>query len=170
MAANGYRHDFDELFNRGTQASSLVGWTLQVRAVGTSTWITWPLSGSIAGNSYVLVRLGQAANPVDGNDLPTPYLTGTAVDIENGTSVALVSSTSAIAPDTCPTGPVDLFGAYIAPCKEAAGFFGGPGYNEAFGRGNVCVDTNDNGADFMSEPISTSNPPRTSSTALHTCP
>src|SRR5438105_4424928 len=42
------QYQFIELFNKGTSAVSLTGWTLQYAMEGVNTWQTFPLTGSIA--------------------------------------------------------------------------------------------------------------------------
>src|SRR5687768_18448932 len=65
------RNDFIELFNRGTSAIDLTGWSVQyTSATGSGTWQMTPLSGTIAPGRYFLVQ--QGAGSGGSVSLPAP--------------------------------------------------------------------------------------------------
>lgn len=53
------RSDFVELFNRGSTAVDITGWSVQYAAAGGSTWMVTGLSGSIGPGQYYLVQEAQ---------------------------------------------------------------------------------------------------------------
>ncbi|MEZ4609764.1 MAG: lamin tail domain-containing protein [Caldilineaceae bacterium] len=65
-AAPTYTHDFVELFNRGSDAVSLAGWSVQYAAASGTNWSVTPLDGVIAPGGYFLVQQAQ------GGDTPLP--------------------------------------------------------------------------------------------------
>ena len=52
-----FTHDFVELFNRGSTAVDVSGWTIQYASAGGTTWQATALSGSIAPGRHYLVQL-----------------------------------------------------------------------------------------------------------------
>src|SRR5207237_8399680 len=77
-----------DLFNRGTNAVSLSGWTVQYGG-GSSAWQAFLLSGSLAPGQYYLIRVSGTGG---GNvSLPTPDLTiSTSLSVSGG-KVAVVN-------------------------------------------------------------------------------
>ena len=65
-----FTHDFVELFNRGSTAVDISGWTVQYASAGGTSWQATALSGSIAPGRHYLVQLATAA--AVGAPLPTP--------------------------------------------------------------------------------------------------
>jgi hypothetical protein len=124
----------------------LAGWSLQYAFDTGSTWLVTPLSGTIAPGGYYLVQEGV------GTDLPVPDATGTAEMSTTG-KVALVSSTTPLA-GQCPLGApvVDFVGIGGSATCSSGGGLGpapAPGTSTAlFRRGEGCVDTDDDSADF----------------------
>jgi len=74
-AGASFTNDFVELFNRGSSAVDVSGWTVQYASAGGTTWQATALSGSIAPGRHYLVQLASAA--AVGAPLPTPDATGT---------------------------------------------------------------------------------------------
>jgi predicted extracellular nuclease len=70
-----YQNDFVELFNRGTAAVDLSGWTIQYATAAGTSWSATALTGSIAPGRHYLVQLASAA--AVGSLLPAPDATGT---------------------------------------------------------------------------------------------
>jgi hypothetical protein len=66
------RNQYVELFNRGTTAVSLQGWTLQYAPENVNTWQSFSLSGTIAPGQYYLIRASASSGIVS---LPQPDLT-----------------------------------------------------------------------------------------------
>ena len=82
------RNDFIELFNRGTAAVSLDGWSVQYNsAAGTGSWQVTLLAGSIAPGGYYLVQ--EAAGTGGTTPLPTPNAIGTIALAAGAGKVAL---------------------------------------------------------------------------------
>ena len=111
--------DFIELFNNGSTALSVAGWSVQYASAAGTSWATTPLTGSIpAGGFYLVAESGGAT----GAALPTPDATGTiALSATNG-KVALVSAaTSLSCGATCSSaaGVVDFVG--FGSANDAAG-------------------------------------------------
>jgi len=113
-----YTHDFIELFNAGSTAVDLTGWSVQYASASGTTWQVTALSGSIGPGQYYLIQEAQGSGGT--TLLPTPDAVGTiAMSAGNG-KVALVNSTTALN-GSCPTGVVDLVGYGTADCYEGKG-------------------------------------------------
>lgn len=157
-------NDFIELFNSGTSAISLTGWSVQYASASGSTWHITALSGTIQPGQYYLVQ--EAAGSGGTTPLPTPDVTGSiAMSLSSG-KVALLNTTTVLS-GTCPTGIVDFVGyGSSANCYEGSGPT--PTINNtlsAFRINNGCTDTDDNAADFTT---GTPNPHNTTS-PFHVC-
>src|SRR5689334_5245059 len=75
VGCSTYKNDYIELFNRGTVAQSLNGWSVQyASAAGTSWQVTSLPNFSLAPGQYFLVQEGAGANGQ--LTLPTPDATG----------------------------------------------------------------------------------------------
>lgn len=98
------RNDFIELFNPGTEAVSLAGWSVQYASAAGTTWQVTALSGTIQPGGYFLVQ--QAAGTGGTASLPTPDATGSLAMSGTAGKVALSRTTTALS-GTCPTGVVD---------------------------------------------------------------
>ena len=55
-----YTNDYVELFNRGTSAVSITGWTLQYASAAERVWASTALTGSIPAGGHYLVQLASA--------------------------------------------------------------------------------------------------------------
>ncbi|MFI7047791.1 ExeM/NucH family extracellular endonuclease [Streptosporangium sandarakinum] len=152
-----YANDFVELFNRGSAAVSLDGWSVQYgSATGTGTFganSPVPLAGTLAPGQYHLVRLAGGST---GAALPDPDGTGT-INLSagsgkvvlvrsaeglacNGGSVPCTAEQTALIADLVGYGTANYFeGAAPAPALSAtlAGLRGDHG----------CADTDANAAD-----------------------
>jgi hypothetical protein len=116
-AGAAYRNDYVQLFNRGATSVALSGWTVQYASATGTTWVTTPLSGSIAAHGYYLIGLFQG--PGGTTDLPTPEAVGTIdLDASSG-KVALVAAASSLS-GACPTDNtiVDFVGYGGADCAR----------------------------------------------------
>src|SRR2546423_2298695 len=85
-----YTSDFIELFNRGTAAVDLAGWSVQYAAATGTSFQSTALSGSIAPGAHFLVQ--EAAGAGGTTPLPTPDVTGSIAMAAGSGKVALVSS------------------------------------------------------------------------------
>lgn len=172
-AANGFRNDFVELFNRGTVTVSLVGWSLQYSTAFSNAWQKVDLSGSIAPGQYYLIQL--AAGNTGSKDLPAPDAFGLiGIDASAG-KVALVKNNQFItnAPNgRCPSSEsltviVDFVG-YGGTSLCFWGTAPAPAVGNASAttrRGEGCTDTNRNNADFNAAAPN----PRNSASPLKPC-
>ncbi|WP_426518328.1 ExeM/NucH family extracellular endonuclease [Diaminobutyricibacter sp. McL0618] len=153
-AGAAYSSKFVELYNPGSQAVSLTGWSVQYRpatGTGASTGVV-PLSGTIAAKSYFLV--GGGSNGTNGAALPAPDVSSNALN-PSGTTGTLILATTATAL-TVPSGSVtnapnvaDLLGYGTSNTFEKAKAVAPTGNTDvkSFVRGDFA-DTDDNSADF----------------------
>jgi lamin tail-like protein len=164
-----FANDFVELFNRGSSAVDLSGWTLQYASAAGATWQSTALSGSIAPGRHYLVQFASGAV---GGALPPPDATGTTNLAVSGGKVAVVRDA---VPLTC--------GASAGSCSAAmtvadlvgygsAADYEGTGAGESIDNttaatraGEGCVDTDDNAADFAAATPA----PRNSTNAVTNC-
>lgn len=170
-----YNQDFVELFNAGSAAISIDGWSVQYSsATGTGNFSAngvTTLSGTLQPGQYYLVGLRSAAN---GSALPALDTNNNATDM-SGTNgkVVLVNSSAGLA---CNGGSTACTPAQLAQIVDLVGygsanFFEGAaapaitGSTALFRKNNGCQDTNQNSSDF-----STGTPaPRNSSSAANVC-
>jgi len=141
-----YKHDFIELFNKGTVAVAIGGWSVQYASATGSTWqvTAIPAGTTLQPGRYLLVRQAVGAGgtvDVVGDVTGTIAMSGTAG------KVALGSNSTAFS-GTVPTGAVDFVGYGAANASE-----GNPtpvlsATTAALRNGNGCTDTNGNSADF----------------------
>jgi uncharacterized protein (TIGR03437 family) len=164
-ASAPFTNDFIEIFNRGTTAVNLAGWSVQYQtANGTSTWQVTAICPTgtclLQPGQYFLVQEGGGAT---GSPLPTPNATGTIAMAATAGKVALLNTTTALT-GACPSSAniLDLVGyGTTANCFEGSGPAPAPSNTTADLRaGNGCTDTNSNAADFAT---GTPNPRNTSS-------
>src|SRR4051794_29434919 len=114
-----YTNDFVELYNRGTVAVDVTGWTVQYGSSTGTSWQTTPLAGSIAPGKYFLVQ--ELAGAGGTTALPTPDAIGTIAMSGTAGKIALVRSATTLT-TACPTGGTiaDLVGYGTANCSETA--------------------------------------------------
>jgi uncharacterized protein len=164
-------NDFIELYNRGSAAVDLSGWSVQyASATGTSFAVT-NLAGSIAPGGHYLVQEGPGTGGT--TPLPTPDATGSIAMSATSGKVALRITTTACAAG-CPTaaGTRDFVGYGTANEFEgtaAAPVLADPSADMRIGNG--ATDTDDNGADFVTgapnpRTSGTTTPPRPQAPAV----
>jgi predicted extracellular nuclease len=163
-----YRNDFIEIFNNGTAAINLDGWSVQYASATASTWSVTPLTPTtLQPGQYYLVQ--QASGGTNGTTLPTPDTTGTIAMAATSGKVALVRSTTPLT-GTCPNDPniVDLVGyGSTASCFRGAAPAPSPSNTNAIGRGaNGCTNTHNNNADFKTNAPN----PRNIASPVNMCP
>ncbi|HEX7525232.1 MAG TPA: lamin tail domain-containing protein [Gaiellaceae bacterium] len=164
-----YIDDFVELFNRGSSAVDLTGWSLQYATATGTSWQVTALAGSLAPGHHSLVAL--ASGGAAGAPLPAVDQTGTSNLATSGGKVALVHDTAAL---TC--------GATVGSCGTVATVHDLVGYGSATDyegsaapalsnttaamRGaSGCNDTDANDSDFTADLPS----PRTTASVVTTC-
>jgi predicted extracellular nuclease len=116
--ATAYDYDYIELFNNGTSAVSLSGYTVQYASATGTTWGKTTLSGTINSYGYFLIKEGAISSSYT-NALPTADVTGTSGAGGTGQlslsatfgKVALVNGTTALTGSSpLATAFVDLIG------------------------------------------------------------
>jgi uncharacterized protein len=164
-----YANDYVELFNRGTSAVDLSGWTVQYASAASVSWAATALSGTLAPGQAYLVQL--ASGGATGAALPTPDVVGTTNLAATGGKVAVVHDTTALA---CGASGGSCSGvatiADLVGYGSAADFEGAaapaPSATTALVRaGGGCTDTDANDADFSSGAPA----PRTSASPVSGC-
>src|SRR5712671_7855641 len=137
-----YQNDFIELHNRGGNAVSLSGWTLQYAT--SNSWSQTFLGGTLQPGQYYLIEEGSGG--VNGLNLPPPNATSSVNLSTTSGKVALVSNGIALS-NNCPSGaPIVDFVGYgvVVNCSEGAAA-PAPGATTALVReGNGCMDTDNN--------------------------
>ncbi len=165
-----YTNDFVELFNGGSSAADLTGWSVQYASAASTSWSVTTLTGAIQPGHYYLVQL--ASSGAAGSTLPTPDTTGTTNFANSGGKVALVQGTTALAcggsAGSCSavSSIADLVGYGSAADYEGSG--AAPALSSATAAlraGEGCTDTNVNSADFTA----VAPAPRNAATAAATC-
>jgi Lamin Tail Domain len=164
-----YANDFVELFNRGSSAVDVTGWTVQYASAGGTTWQVTALGGTIAPGRHYLVQL--ASGGTVGAALPAPDATGASNLAVSGGKVAVVRSVTAL---TCGatagscsavTAVADLVGYGNAADFEGAAAPAIDNTNAVTRASDGCVDTDANGSDFTAAAPS----PRNAASAAVTC-
>ncbi|HEY4354790.1 MAG TPA: Ig-like domain repeat protein [Acidobacteriaceae bacterium] len=165
-----YNADYIELFNLGTTATSIDGWSIQyASATGTaiSGTVKIPAGVTLQPGQYYLIA--HAAGSVGANLPVTPD------DVDAGVAWAatagklfLVNSSTTLASGTiCSNSAVVDFVGFgsTASCYEGTGAAPAPSTTTADIRKNSCTDTDDNSADFTTGAIA----PHNMSTTLAPC-
>jgi hypothetical protein len=165
-----YRTDFVELFNAGSTAVDLSGWTVQYATAAGTAWQATPLTGTIPPGRYYLVQL--ASNADVGAVLPSADATGTSNLGGTSGKIALVRGAAeltcgATAGSCSAVGLVeDLVGYGSASDFEGAGSADGlTNTSAALRADNGCTDTGNNAADFAAGPPA----PRNSASPARMC-
>ena len=146
-----YQNDFVELYNRGTVAVDIGGWSLQYASATGSGWdfSKQPLGGTIAPGQYFLIAL--ASSGAIGATLPPANITGQINMSGTNGKVALVDNFDGLV-GNCPTGNphvMDFVGYGNADCREGTTTAPAPGNSTAIFRlGSGSTDTDRNGSDF----------------------
>ena len=143
-----WKSDFIELYNNGSSAVSLAGWSVQYASTAGTTWQVTNLSGTIPPNGYYLIKESTGSGGT--TDLPTPDATGTIAMAAGAGKVALVNSTTALS-GACPTGAtvIDFVGYGSGTnCFEGTGPTATLTNTTSAQRTVTGQDTNNNAADF----------------------
>lgn len=161
-----FRNDFIEIFNAGSTAVNLSGWSIQYASATATTWSTTPLTAvTLSPGQYYLV---QQAGGNNGATLPTPDTTGAIAMAAGSGKVALVKNTAALT-GACPNDSniVDVVGyGSTASCFRGSGPApGASNTNAAARKTNGCTDTQNNANDFALAPPN----PKNMNTSLNPC-
>jgi predicted extracellular nuclease len=160
-----YTNDFIELFNRGTTAVDITGWSVQYASATGSSWQKTALSGTLQPGQYYLVQEAQGLGGTQA--LPAPDATGTIAMSATAGKVALVSNNTTLS-GSCPAGVVDFVGfGSTANCFEGSGPAPAPSNSTAALRNDSgATDTDNNSADFSTgapNPRNSGSPPPSTS-------
>jgi len=143
---SAYKNDYIELYNEGTVAQNVQGWSVQYAAATGTGWQTTALPNvTIQPGQYFLIAESAGANGI--LSLPTPDVSGTIAMSATAAKVALVSSTAPLS-GSCPASVaiVDLIGyGATANCQESANAPAPSTANAVIRNG---IDTNNNSLDF----------------------
>lgn len=145
-----YNSHYAELFNRGTEAVSLDGLSVQGKYSGYE-WRAVPLSGKLDPGQHYLITLGSGYY---GNPVPDPDASGPTILLSSFTgTVAIIHGTAPVAsewPSVDQT--IDMF-AYgrMDTVYNGRPFFAATGKAAYFRKGGGCTDTRINGDDFHSD-------------------
>ena len=165
-----YQNDFVELFNRGSSAVDVSGWTVQYASAASTSWSTTPLTGSIQPGRHYLVALASTA--AVGAVLPPAEATGTSNLAASGGKVALVRDATPLA-----CGATTGSCAGVALLEDLVGYGSASDYEgsaaapaltattAAVRQGGGCTDTDANAADFAAAAPT----PRNGTTAAAAC-
>lgn len=147
-----FTNDFIEIFNRGTVAQDLTGWSVQYASATGTTWAVTALTGvTLQPGQYYLIQ--EAAGSTPSTAIPTADATGTIAMSGSNGKVLLANVIIAQAGLT-PTGAQiqDLVGYGATP----TGFEGtgptGTALTSATSAQRAslgCIDTNNNATDFI---------------------
>jgi len=165
-----FRNDYVELFNAGSGAVDLSGWTVQYATAAGTTWQATALSGTIAPGRYYLVQ--RASNADVGAALPSADATGTTNLGAASGKIALVRGVGALtcgaSAGSCAAVPLleDLVGYGDASDFEGAGSTAGLSSSSAGLRASDgCTDTGNNATDFTASTPA----PRNSASSARSC-
>lgn len=168
-----YTNDFIELFNRGSVAQDLTGWSVQYASATGTSWAVQPLTAlTLQPGQYYLIQCAAGTTPTTAlptpDSLPVAPALGLAMSGSNG-KVVLVNVTTAQT-GLIPTGSqvMDLVGYGTTPTGyEGTGPTGTAltATTAAVRLNSGCTDTNNNPTDFqVALPA-----PRNTATAIATC-
>jgi uncharacterized protein (TIGR03437 family) len=149
-----FRNDFIEIFNRGTEAIDLSGWSIQYASATNTNWSSTPLTPVVLSpGSYYLIQ--EASGGTNGIALPGPDVVGSIAMAATAGKVALVRTTTGIS-GLCPSDStiVDLVGyGSSASCFRGSAPAVAPSNSNAILRGSAgCTDAEDNHIDFITGP------------------
>jgi hypothetical protein len=164
-----YLNDFVELFNAGTSPVDVTAWSVQEASASSSTWSVAPLCPSgtcvIQPGHYFLLWESKGTGTSVQVPLPAADATGVATVSATDAKFALMGNTTPLS-GSCAVGPVvDFVGYGSANCSEASPAPKLSNTTADVRKGNGCLDTDDNGNDFLTvTPV-----PRNSASAPHIC-
>lgn len=96
-----FTNDFVELFNPGTSAVAVDGWSVQYASASGTSWAVTPLAGTVQPGAYYLVQ--EAAGSGGTTALPTPDATGSIAMSASAGKIALANTATAFS-GACPAG------------------------------------------------------------------
>jgi endonuclease G, mitochondrial len=164
-----YKNDYIEIFNRGSSAVNLTGWSVQYASSTGNFNAATALSGTLLPGQYLLIQEGFGANGI--NSLPTPDISGIIAMSASAGKVVVANTATALA---CGATGTPCSTAQLAQIIDLVGYGTGTTYfegtgsaptlgtsNAIFRAGGGCTDTDNNPTDFSA---AASNPRNSSST------
>lgn len=160
-----YTNDFIELFNRGTIAINVTGWSVQYASATGTSWAKTNLTGTIPPGGYYLVQ--EAAGTGGTVALPAPDAIGTLAMSGTNGKVALVNDGTLLTTTGCPfpATVVDFVGYGTANCFEGAATPALTNTTAAIRGSGGCTETDANNADFATGAPT----PRNSASSTNSC-
>jgi hypothetical protein len=149
-----FSDDYVELFNRGSEAMDVTGWSVQTLAEGSTEWRVTPLSGTIEPGRYYLVQQG---GTLEESTLPAPDAYSPDSLRSTGGVVALVRDETLLT-GSCPADTptlADLVGYGDVDCAEVTAAVRMGAVEALHRRGNGCTESDNNANDFT---VATPNP------------
>ncbi|BDP44442.1 nuclease (plasmid) [Deinococcus aetherius] len=147
-----YKNDFIEIFNAGSEAVNLAGYSVQYASATGTSWQVTPLTSfNLAPGQYYLVQ--EMVGTGGTTSLPTPDATGNIPMSGSAGQVLIAEGTTAV---------TDRANANVRDYVSYSGLTSTTSFNRA---GAGCTDTDAN-ADFTASPAA----PRNSSAPLNICP
>ena len=158
------RNDFVELFNRGSSAVDISGWSVQYASATGSTWDGTPLNGTIQPGRYYLIQ--EAQGNAGSLSLPPPdAIGGINLSATSGKVALVLNSATLSGPNPTGSNVVDFVGYGRANAAENTPTDVLSNTTAALRRSGGCSDAENNAADFTIDAPS----PRNSSSQLHPC-
>lgn len=147
--AADFHNQFIELFNAGSKAQDLTGWSVQYADSNSASWQATTLSGVIQPGKYYLIRQGYTPNYYK-TYLPQPDAIGNTLMNEQSGKVALVNTNVPLNGNCTLSETIDLVGYGNADCFEGSGTAAaGSNTTALLRKENGCQDSNDNMKDFL---------------------
>jgi len=146
------RYDYVELFNRGSAAVAVGGWTIQYGSASGTTWgkAELPAGTSIDPGKYFLVKLASSNTSV-GADLAADFFSSSVNMSGASGKVALVNNNTSLTGAQPSSASIqDVVGYGSANFSETAAAPGMSATTSLLRANNGCTDTNNNSADFTS--------------------
>ena len=160
-----FTNDFIELFNRGTVAQDLTGWSVQYASNSGSTWAVTNLTSVVLQpGQYYLIQ--QAAGGTPSGSLPTPDATGT-LNMSGTNGKVILANVTTLQSGTNPTGSqiVDKVGFGTANGNETASMSALSNTTSGIRLVSGCTDTDNNSLDF----VTGAPTPRNTLSTLNVC-
>ena len=159
-AGSTYKNDFIELYNNGSTAVDLSGWSVQYNSAAGAIWTaanSTPLTGTIPAHGYFLIQ--EAAGAGGTTNLPTPDIANGTIAMAAGAGKVLLCNTTTLQAGANPTGAaiIDKVGYGGANGFEGAGPTATISATVSAQRTPVGTDTDNNSADFTTAAPTPSN-------------
>ncbi|KQV45595.1 MULTISPECIES: ExeM/NucH family extracellular endonuclease [unclassified Duganella] len=144
------RYDYVELFNRGSAAVAVGGWTIQYASASGTTWgkAELPAGTSIDPGKYFLLKLA-SSNVAVGADFAADHYSASVNMSGASGKVALVNNNTALSGAQPGSASIqDVVGYGSANFSETAAATGMSATTSLLRANNGCTDSNNNAADF----------------------